>query len=118
MITTQNTLPDIDDCPPFGPDDEACFADIRQVLEKHGKLQRFGLTLLHQHFDVASDEILLETCDPVNRTLMVTPQPRSEHPVGRHRQTNWRLDSMSATQECTQICSMDSDNNHCGSSHL
>ncbi|MDT0449491.1 hypothetical protein RM609_10460 [Streptomyces sp. DSM 40473] len=33
------------------------------VLEKHGNLDRFGLCLLHDHFPVASDEVLVETHD-------------------------------------------------------
>lgn len=113
-----DSLPDIDDCPAFGPDDETCFAEIREVLAKHGKLHRFGLTLLHEHFEIRPDEILLETCDPVNRVLTIRPEPIAAHPAGQHRETNWRLDSMNAVQACMQICKMDSDNRHTGKEHL
>jgi len=119
MKLETGTLLDIDDCPPFGPDDEACFTEIREVLSKHGKLHRFGMTLLHGHFEIGEDEILLETCDPLSRTLTIRPEPVAAHPPGQHRETNWRLDTMGSVQSCMQICKVNNDTNrHVGKDHL
>ena len=52
-------LPTIDEVVPVGPDDEACINEIRSVLARHNALQRFGITLLHKHFDITDDEVLL-----------------------------------------------------------
>lgn len=69
-----NELSDIDDLQPFGPDDEPCFLDVRDVLERHGKLGRFGLWLVHNHpFDLADGEVLVEQIDADERTLTTKP---------------------------------------------
>lgn len=65
-------LPDIDQVVPLGPDDPQLIHELRDVLDRHGALERFGITLLHQHFDVAEGEVLVETVDPAAR-----------HPSGR-----------------------------------
>lgn len=118
---TTPELPEIDDCPPFDDKDEACFAELREVLARHGMTHRFGMTLLHRHFTVQSDEILLESCDVAGRRLLVSPVPRASLKATHSRPTNWRLDSLTATQECTQVCSYESGDSgvHSGDSdHL
>lgn len=60
-------LPHIDDLIPFSTEDEACLAEMKEVLRRHGKLGRFGLSLMHNHFEVADDEMLLEECDVLVR---------------------------------------------------
>lgn len=55
-------------------DDMACFSDIRAVLQKHGKLERFGVTLLHKHFEMKEGEVLLESSDQQNRTMILEPK--------------------------------------------
>ena len=58
-ITEPVSLPeltDIDEVERLSESDQACFDDIREALRKHGKLQRFGVTLLHSHFPVQDDE--------------------------------------------------------------
>jgi hypothetical protein len=67
------TLDHIADVRPIDDSDAACLEDIRQVLEKHGALQRFGVSLLHRHFDVADDEFMLETTDEEQREHRVRP---------------------------------------------
>lgn len=43
------------------------------MVEKHGKTRRFGAILLHQHFMLASDELLVEHCDIEQRVLTTAP---------------------------------------------
>ena len=111
-------LPYIDDVKPLSPEDEACMAEIKDVLMKHHRLQRFGLCLMHEHFQVAEDEILLETCNLEKRTLMIRPAKRAALQNVKRIATNWRLDSPVAMAECIQCCTYDDDNKHIGSSHL
>jgi hypothetical protein len=94
----------------FTDTDAECLAEIRTVLMKHGKLERFGLTLLHKHFDVADDECLLETIDATNRTLVVRPVPRST--LGQAVQTQWRLDAVDPLLWCESYCNRTSNGDH------
>lgn len=68
-----SALTHIADVQPIGEQDAACLEDIRRVLQKHGALERFGVTLLHSHFDLADDETLLETTDVDRREHWVRP---------------------------------------------
>lgn len=86
----------------FTADDAACLAEVRAVLAKHGALDRFGIMLLHKHFEIADDECLLETIDTEQRTLMVRPIPRAE--LGNAMQTQWRLSQADPLQWCEVYC--------------
>ncbi len=66
-----NALPHIDDIDPLNVGDHKCMEELRDVLEKHGKLSRFGITLLHRHFDLNEGEILVEFTDTANRVQTV-----------------------------------------------
>ena len=105
MTTTEHLpeLPNLDDVPPFSEADAACFKEVREVLDRHGALQRFGLTLLHQHFQLADDEVLVESIDVEGRTLTLRPAKRAE--TENAVETSWRLDSASEIQRCVQSCS-------------
>lgn len=72
-----NTLKHIADVRPIDEGDAACLEDIRLVLAKHKCLERFGVSLLHSHFDLEDDEILLETTDLGKREHWVRPVKRS-----------------------------------------
>lgn len=94
------SLPSFAEAAPLGPSDEAFVAEFRELLAKYGNLDRFGLCLLHQHFDVAPDEILLESNDPVARTLTVTPQKLASIPD--FKATMWSLGPLTARQGCAE----------------
>lgn len=66
------SLKDIDDVTPLNSSDAECLAEIREILKKHNVLNRFGIALLHSHFHVAPDEVLLETSDEEARTLILS----------------------------------------------
>lgn len=63
-------LPDISETPPISDADTACLRELQAVLEKHDATGRFGLTLMHKHFDIAEDEMLVEFPDVESRTLV------------------------------------------------
>ena len=112
------TLPDIDEVDPRSATDSACLDEIRQVLIRYGAAERFGVSLLHQHFEVGNDEILVEECDSVARTLVIRPRKTSEMEGVKRIETNWRLDSDTSLLACVQVCSYGQDNRHTSSSHL
>jgi hypothetical protein len=116
IATAHSDLLDIDDVKPLSDDDKQCFAELREVLERHGALQRFGVTLLHNHFPVYEGELLVEECDEEKRTLTLKPMKRAELNEGTLMQTNWRLDTEASMQGCVAYCLMDGGR-HVGPKH-
>jgi hypothetical protein len=66
---TRRPLPRFEEVEGLGPRDTEFVRDLVEVLERHGNLDRFGLCLLHDHFPVEADEVVVETNDPATRTL-------------------------------------------------
>jgi hypothetical protein len=95
----------IDGVEPVSESDTDCLAEIRDVLKKYGNLERFGIALLHSHFPLGDDEILLETTDAETRTLVLKPADQSE--ATRSVGTVWMLrDGETATMAwCRSYCS-------------
>ncbi|MEV7688879.1 hypothetical protein ACFW1F_27760 [Streptomyces bungoensis] len=69
MPASRSPLPPFEEAEGLGARDAEFVGDLVAVLEKHGNLNRFGLCLLHDHFPLADDEILVETSEPETRTL-------------------------------------------------
>lgn len=108
MVATQwNHLPDISATPPLNAADRRCLDAIRDVLEKHGRMERFGVTLLHKHFEMADDEILVEQVDEVARKLVIKPAKvalvQADMPRAYETQWHWRRDRAG---EVAQVCNM------------
>jgi hypothetical protein len=94
-------FPDIDDVRPINETDQIVFDEVREVLARHGALQRFGVTLLHQHFDMDEDEIVVESIDKEHRTLTIQPAlTNSTSGI----ETSWRLDDPIAQRRCETLC--------------
>ncbi|MGC3983094.1 MAG: hypothetical protein QM808_17715 [Steroidobacteraceae bacterium] len=77
------------DLEPFGDNDAACFKDIRDVLMKHGALKRFGVFLIHKHFEITDDEELTEGSEEEGRVLKIAPRLKSEIDPAMTIPTNW-----------------------------
>ena len=88
------------DVDPLNDTDVPCLEELQRVLEKHGKLERLGVTLLHKHFELADDEMMVEEIDFEQRTLVVRPQKRQE--VGPCVETTWQLNVGESLQVCAQ----------------
>ncbi len=69
--------------------DKECLMEVAAVLQKHGALNRFGVTLLHRHFEIAEDEVLVEDCDREARTLTSRPVKESQLARFDAAETNW-----------------------------
>jgi len=96
-VNPYTALKDIDAVDPFTDDDRETLDLIREVLRKRNAIDRFGVTLLHDHFEVNDDEVLVETCDPVTRTLTIKPYrneqlKEADIDEDSYVQTNWRFD--------------------------
>ncbi|MFD4598853.1 hypothetical protein ACFWPQ_12560 [Streptomyces sp. NPDC058464] len=85
----RTSLPRFAEAEALGPQDAEFVRDLVAVLAKHGNLNRFGLCLLHDHFPLAADEVLVETNDPGARML----HARVEKAAGtRHvKASQWRF---------------------------
>lgn len=70
-------LDHIADVRPIDDTDAECLDEIKSVLAKHNCLDRFGIALLHNHFEVSDDEIMMETTDLERREHFVRPVKRS-----------------------------------------
>lgn len=109
---TAQPLPDIHDVEPLGDADLPCMVELRDVLARHGKLGRFGVALLHSHFTLSADEILLEETDVANRVQRIRPVAK-EH-ASDSIETIWQLGEggPKAMLGCRQYCGRDIQGNH------
>ena len=63
----------LEDVDPIDDSDLECLAEVREVLKKYGKRERFGVALLHKHFDMDDGEVLVENTDKESRALTLKP---------------------------------------------
>jgi hypothetical protein len=111
---------DFDDVPDLDDDDRACMEATARLWASFGKLDRFVVALDHGHFDVGDDEVLIETNDPDQRTLLVRPVTLADVPTdGSVRETQWQLglDGPVASQRCRQACFVDLKDKHIRKHH-
>jgi len=93
-------LPDITEVIELCDSDLPIMDEIYQVLKKHDALKRFGVTLLHEHFDVADDEVLIELTNRESRTQTIKPV-KKDHPFLTDAiETSWRLDTGMPVMSC------------------
>lgn len=114
------TLDDIDDVEPIGTADADCLSELYAVLKRHGKHERFGLTLLHKHFPINDDEVMLEHTDTQGRRLELRPAKKDSAEVARSVQTSWRLTGDASTETntaCYVRCVRNIHGNHENGGH-
>jgi hypothetical protein len=96
-------LTDVQEVKPLNEKDQQLFNELYEVLNRHGALKRFGITLLHQHFEVADDEVLLEQTDRRNRRQVITPIKILTLKGMKVLKTAWRLDTGKAALVCVCV---------------
>ncbi len=96
---------------PRSDKDDTLFAELAQVLKKHNALDRFGVTLLHRHFDISPGEVLLETTDIPSRIQTIQPVQDSEIAQQPYIETSWRLGDGWVAMNCKCI-KMGNDHSH------
>ena len=100
-----NALPDFDSIVPKNEDDEECLREVRDVLERHGKLNRFGIVLLHKHFDLKPGEVLIESTNEKERTHAVKVVNNEDVPPCGGVETAWILKEGNPVMRCYSSCS-------------
>jgi hypothetical protein len=104
------SLVDINDVTSLTDSDAPMVQEIVDVLRKYDALDRFGLTLLHQHFPISDDEVLLESTDISARTQLIRPVPKASLESLDYVETSWRLDTGVPMMHCA--CGKDQNGNH------
>jgi hypothetical protein len=97
-------VPELHDVPPLDEADLACMVELRAVLARHGRLHRFALHLVHRHFDLADDEVLVEYTDVRSREQRLRVQPRTREVLRNAVATTWRFDHAADPREPFVAC--------------
>jgi len=106
--TMWSAFPDVDEVEPLGASDDAVLKELRAVLEKHGALKRFGISLLHRHFALDDGEVLIESTDRESRRQTVEVRPAAQvFNGGRVLGTQWAFDDSNETLVCRGWCHYD-----------
>lgn len=95
---------DLHDTPPLDGGDLECMKDVRAALAKHGKLGRFALHLVHKHFDIAEDEVLVEFSDAGSREQFFRVEKLDSEAAKHSVPTTWTLETMEPLAIC--VCAM------------
>ena len=96
--------PYITEVEPLGDGDAAVLRDVRDVLSRHGALERFGLTLLHEHFDLREGEILAEETNVSERSQQMRPVLLDDLVGSRTVETSWAFEPDSGDVTCLTVC--------------
>ncbi len=103
LMQVSRNFPNIDDIRPLSSQDQELMDEVREVIKKYDALDHFGLCLLHSHFEVHDDEIMVEECDLETRTLTSRPVKKCEI-QGNVVETMWSMTITRPTIVCKQIC--------------
>ena len=76
---------------PLNSSDDAVMKELYEVLKKHNALDKIGITLLHEHFEMSDTEILIEKDIAENITEFETVDINSIN-KSDYKETSWRLD--------------------------
>jgi hypothetical protein len=105
-------LQDLRDVAPLDDADLACMDELRLVLARHGRLGRFALHLVHKHFDLADDEVLVEYSDPTAREQRFCVEARDSEALRDAIPTTWTLATGQPVVAC--VCAYRADQGHLG----
>ena len=105
-------IPDLRDVAPLDAQDLACMAELREVLARHGRLERFAVQLVHKHFELADGEVLIEYSDVARREHRLRVE-RHDSVNARHAiPTTWMLDRERPLVSC--VCAFRGNQGHLG----
>lgn len=96
-------LPDIDEIPGLRTIDLALFHEMAARMDELGiDRSRVIVSLGHQHFDIAENEVLLEEVDPEARILTTRVVKRDSLDPVTAMPTTWRMDILPDSTEGTK----------------
>ncbi len=104
---------DVNEVRPIDQHDHSVLMELRDVLLKHDAMSRFGVTLVHRHFDLQEGEVVVESTDIPNRRQTIEVKAALEV-LGRGRilETQWVFDSGSPNLICVGYCHYASGHKH------
>ncbi len=105
-------LPDLRHVAPLDGDDLECMIAVRDVLARHGRLNRFALHLVHKHFELDADEVLVEYSDPATREQWQRVERRASARLHDAMPTTWTLAAAAPLAVC--VCAYRVDQGHLG----
>ena len=78
-VQDYSVLPDMDasDVGVLAADDRSCLDELGRYLAGAGAWERFGIWLLHKHFDPNKDELFVERTNAAHRRAQTAPEPKS-----------------------------------------
>ncbi|GLR38550.1 hypothetical protein ACU5P1_04855 [Pseudomonas plecoglossicida] len=100
----RGALPDIDDVRPLSDADFEVLKEIGEILRRHNSANRFGVCLLHKHFDLNEGEELIEETDIEKRTSITRAHKISARDE-RTIETMWRFqEGFQTITRCVARC--------------
>jgi hypothetical protein len=105
-------LQDLRQVAPLDGNDISCMSEVRDVLARHGCLDRFALHLVHKHFELRADEVLVEYSDPSTREQWQRVEPRASARLHDAVPTTWTLAAGPPLAVC--VCAYRVDRGHLG----
>lgn len=106
------SIKDLHECEPLSEADFACMKDVRAALKKHDKLDRFALHLIHKHFDIAEDEILVEYSEVSQREQFFRVEKATSEIAKHAIPTTWTLEHIAPMARC--VCAYRINEGHLG----
>jgi len=96
MTATQaknwNDLSNLMDVANLSQTDNDCLNEIQSILNKYDLTQKFGVALLHKHFEIAEDEMLIERTYLKDKRLETKPEKLGDSNPEDFITTMWRFD--------------------------
>ena len=105
-------LKDLREVAPLDERDLACMAELRDVLARHGRLERFAVQLIHKHFELTDGEVLVEYSDAARREHRLCVERRDSAAARGAIPTTWALDRQQPLVAC--VCAFRTDQGHLG----
>lgn len=105
-------LPELREVAPLDDEDLACMSEVREVLARRGRLGRFALHLVHKHFDLAADEVLVEYSDAGRREQWLRVEPRDAEALRDAIATTWVFEGDKPYVAC--VCASREGQGHLG----
>lgn len=111
-INPYKDLRDIDDVHEASESERLQLEKLVNFMKEKGLIEHFGITLLHKHFEVNDDEILIESCDLENRTLSIKPIKKSmiakSEAFNTLQETQWKSNGLACALICINTTSKNS----------
>jgi len=100
-----NTMPHIDDVDSISDGDYEVIREIGEVLRRHGREEKFGVCLLHKHFNLKEGERMCEETDFENKMLISRIASASDYSEKEIIETMWRFPrGIQAVTVCERVC--------------